>query len=207
MAFWVWCSWLISLLLSPLHAFLVVAYVAECKTFHVFSCWLTYWHVLWLVFVLISEPSNVWILYPYVFNIFNAPASHQPPPATILLRSFVFSQFSQAICGRCPATCRVFAEFAGHLSFCFADFSPQSLGLEIRSKGKREKKQLLVLWSFVHGFIPIMVVNIHIYIYVYKYICLHVESSPTLLSYLNCQFLFHGFGWWIFFIIQPKNVT
>ena len=86
--------------------------------------------------------------------------------------------FSQAICRRCTSPCRVFAEFAGHLSCLLRRISaPKAWGSSTHSKQKRTKKKswwslctdLSQYWWLRHAHIYIYIQYIDVYI-LYMYI-------------------------------------
>lgn len=97
-------------------------------------CWLTYWHVLWLVvFCLANLQISRYCIHIDWKSIFctTQPSYWDGVP------------FSQAICCRCPPPCRVFAEFEGHLTlFASPKFlSPKPGAVQLIPKGSVQKKK------------------------------------------------------------------
>ena len=104
-----------------------------------FSCyWLTYWHVLLLVFLLLSKPSNI---YRYCIHIDANPFSARPNHPTEIYCLFPgnLPQMPSAVpCFRW--VCRAFDVV------CFAEISvPKAWGSEkLIPKGKAYKKEILM---------------------------------------------------------------
>lgn len=138
--FWVWPFWLISLRLSPLHAFLVVPYVIVCDIcihmLHCLKCVLLWIDILTCFVIscfLLSKPSYI---YRYCIHIDSNPFSAAPNRP--LLRSVPFPrQFAADALRRA-----VFSlSLQGIWVVCFAEISvPKAWGSSTHSKGKSTKR-------------------------------------------------------------------